>query len=298
MTAVAEKIVKPGIYPGVPDEVYHSDPVEGGSLSSTGAREVLHCPAKFDYGRKHPRPPKREFDLGHAAHHMVLGVGARIEKIKADNYKTVKARAQRDAAYEAGAVPVLPHELEQVEAMAAAVHAHPTAGPLLRNALHFELTLVWRNVQSGVMCRARIDCLSRAANGRILIVDYKTAASAEPEAIRKAIATYGYHQQFDFYIDGVMELGISRNPLPLLIVQEKTPPYVVTVAQLTESALDIAAVKNAKALDKYRECMSTGRWPGYAEDIVGAPLPAYEEKRFAEERDLGAYEIKGKAQAA
>ena len=297
MTAVAEKITKPGIYPGVPDEVYHADPVEGGSLSSTGAREVLVCPAKYRWGQDNPRPPKREFDLGHAGHHMVLGVGARIEKIEAANYRTDKAKAQRDAAYDAGAVPVLPHELEQVKAMAAAVHAHPTAGPLLRNALHFELTLVWRNVQSGVMCRARIDCLSRAANGRILVVDYKTAASSEPEAIRKAIATYGYHQQFDFYIDGVMELGISRNPLPLLIVQEKTPPYVVTVAQVQESALDIAAVKNAKALDRYAECTRTGRWPGYADDIVGAPLPAYEEKRFAEEMDRDVYKIKGKQAA-
>jgi hypothetical protein len=51
VTAVAEKITKPGIYPGVPDEVYHADPVEGGSLSSTGARKILDCPAKFKWER-------------------------------------------------------------------------------------------------------------------------------------------------------------------------------------------------------------------------------------------------------
>lgn len=295
MTAVAEKITKPGIYPGVPDEVYHADPVEGGSLSSTGARELLDCPAKFNYGRRHPSPPKREFDLGHAAHHLVLGVGPRLEVIDAMDFKTKAAREQRDAAYAAGAVPLLPHEYDVVEEMAAALRAHRTAAALLSNALHFELTLVWEDRLTGVMCRVRIDCLTRAANGRILIVDYKTARSSRPEDIRKAVHERGYHQQMDWYRAGVMELGISQNPLPLLVFQEKTPPYVVTVAQVAQSALDIADVKNRAALELYAECTRTGHWPGYAEDVVMATLPPYAERQFQEELDLGRYEIKGKA---
>lgn len=295
MTAVAEKITKPGIYPGVPDEVYHADPVEGGSLSSTGARKILDCPAKFKWERDNPTPHKRTFDLGHAAHHLTLGVGPRLEVIKADNYRTAKAQAQQKEAYAAGAVPLLPHEMEQVEQMAAVLRAHRTASALLGGALQFELTLVWQDVQTGVMCRARIDCLTRAANGRILIVDYKTAKSSRPSDISKAVNEYGYHCQFDFYEAGVMELGISQNPLPLLIVQEKTPPYVVTVAQIPQSAMDIAAVKNRAALELYAECTRTGHWPGYAEDVVMAPLPPYAERQFQEELDLGRYEIKGKA---
>ena len=297
MTAVAEKITKPGIYPGVPDEVYHADPVEGGSLSSTGARAVQDCPAKFHYERSHPRPPKREFDLGHAAHHLVLGVGPRLEVIDAMDFKTKAAREERDAAYAAGAVPLLPHEYDQVEEMAAVLRAHRTAAALLGGAMQFELTLVWQDVQTGVMCRARIDCLTRAANGRILIVDYKTARSSRPDDIRKAVHERGYHQQTDWYSDGVMELGIAQNPLPLLIFQEKTPPYVVTVAQIPQSAMDIAAVKNRAALELYAECTRTGHWPGYAEDVVMAPLPPYAERQFQEELDGGRYEIKGKQAA-
>jgi len=214
VTAVAEKITKPGIYPGVPDEVYHADPVEGGSLSSTGARGVLHCPAKFDYNRRNPRPPKREYDLGHAAHHLVLGTGPRLEVVDAMDYKTKDARAQRDAAYAAGAVPLLPDQMDQVEEMADAIRAHKTAAALLSGALQFELTLVWQDVQTGVMCRARIDCLTQTAKGRTLIVDYKTARSSEPRSIDRAMHDYGYHQQFDWYMAGVMELKIATDPLP------------------------------------------------------------------------------------
>ena len=297
MTAVAEKITEPGIYPGVPDEVYHADPVEGGSLSSTGARRLLHCPAKFHYERQHPRPPKREFDLGHAAHHLVLGVGPRLELIDALDYKTKDAREQRDAAYAAGAVPLLPDQWDQVHEMAEVLRAHRTASALLSGALHFELTLVWQDRLTGVMCRARLDCLTRAANGRTLIVDYKTARSSEPSAIDRAMHEFGYHQQFDFYIGGVMELGIAQDPLPLLIVQEKEPPYVVTVVQVSRSALDVADVKNRAALELYAECTRTGHWPGYAEDVVMATLPPWAERQFQQELDLGKYEIKGKKAA-
>lgn len=295
MTAEFKKITKPGIYPDVPDEVYHADPVEGGSLSSTGARRILHCPAKFRYEQDHPRPPKKEFDLGHAAHHLVLGVGPRLEVIDAFDFKTKAAREQRDAAYAAGAVPLLPDQMDQVEDMAAVLRAHKTAAGLLGGALHFELTLVWQDKQTGVMCRARIDCLTRAANGRILIVDYKTARSSEPRAIDRAMHDFGYHQQFEFYIAGAMELGIAADPLPMLIVQEKDPPYVVTVVVVSESALDIAAVKNRAALEQYAESTRTGHWPGYVDDVVQATLPPYAEKQFQEDLDLGRFDIKGKA---
>lgn len=45
MTTTTWTITEPGVY-DLPAEVYHADPVEGGSLSSTGARKLLppSCP--------------------------------------------------------------------------------------------------------------------------------------------------------------------------------------------------------------------------------------------------------------
>ncbi|EOD66865.1 PD-(D/E)XK nuclease-like domain-containing protein, partial [Amycolatopsis vancoresmycina] len=146
--------------------------------------------------------------------------------------------------------------------------------------------------------RARIDCLSVAANGRVLIVDYKTAVSAEPRTIDRVVQDRGYHQQMDWYMAGVMELGLAKAaPVPLLIVQEKTPPYVVTVSQISRSFLDMADVKNRAALELYALCSRTGHWPGYAEDVVMTTPPPWAERQFQEELDLGRYDIKGKAAA-
>src|SRR5690606_6451240 len=125
-------VTEPGIYDIDVDD-YHRDPVPGGSLSSSGARDLLppSCPAKFRYDRDNPGPTsKRHFDLGHAAHKLVLGVGAPLVVIEADSYRTKAAQEQQKAAHLAGHVPLLEHEHEQVQAMAAAIREHPIAGPL------------------------------------------------------------------------------------------------------------------------------------------------------------------------
>lgn len=286
-----------GVYEGFPDVAYHADPVEGGSLSSTGARRLLppSCPAKFRYEQDHPRETRPEFDLGHAAHRLVLGVGPELVVVEADNWRTKNARAERDDAHAAGAVPLLPFEMEQVQAMAAALRTHRIAGALLRPGRgRTELTLVWRDVPTGVMRRARLDCLTEDRHGRALIVDYKTAVSAEPAAVEKAIHQHGYHQQLDYYRDGVMELGLGGDPLPLLVVQEKTPPYVVSVVQPTESAMYWGGVLNRTAIEIYARCQRTGEWPGYADDIVLAALPGYAERQYEDARERGDYDIEGK----
>ncbi len=43
-SAVAERITVAGVY-DIPADVYHADPVEGGSLSSTGARTLASSAA-------------------------------------------------------------------------------------------------------------------------------------------------------------------------------------------------------------------------------------------------------------
>ncbi|MGH3990894.1 MAG: hypothetical protein ACRDSN_00345, partial [Pseudonocardiaceae bacterium] len=145
-------IDSPGVY-DLPAEVYHADPVAGGSLSSSGARRLLppSCPALFQHALTNGEVHRAVFDLGHAAHTLALGVGAPLAAIDADDWRTKAAREARDAAYAAGTVPLLRAEHEQVQAMAAALIEHPIAGALLRpGGGDAEQTLVWRDEETGV----------------------------------------------------------------------------------------------------------------------------------------------------
>ncbi|OLT22878.1 hypothetical protein BJF79_46200 [Actinomadura sp. CNU-125] len=283
MTAAPDTltITKPGVYDDIPADLYHSDPVPGGSLSSSEARRLLppSCPALFRHYKDNPsaRETTKALDFGSAAHSIVLeGDESAIVEIDAENYKTKAAQAQRDAARLAGRVPLLPHELATVRAMAKAIKANPIAAKLLE-AGQAERSLFWADPETGIRRRARLDWSRDPIGGRRVIVpDYKTAVSAEPRKFSRAAHDHGYHCQADWYLDAVQALDLAGPDAAFLfIVQEKTAPYVVTVCELDADAMALGRALNRAALDIYRRCVETGRWPGYSDDIVHISLPPW-----------------------
>lgn len=268
MTAtLTESITVPGVY-DIPADVYHRDPVEGGSLSSSGARRLLESPARFRYDQDHPSAPKREFDLGHAAHQLVLGAGPELVYIDADEWRTKAVKEEVAAVRAAGKVPLRPSDWAAVLDMAAALRKHPLAGPLLTAGSGVaEQTVVWRDATTGMWCRAMVDWL----RGRI-VVDYKTTTDASNDALRRAIATYGYYIQAAHYLDGVAAVtGIEAGFL--FMAQEKDPPYLVNVVQCDDEYLAIGRARIARAREIYRDCTESGIWPGYPTDDIPTLSP-------------------------
>lgn len=285
--AAGPGITEPGVYELTAEE-YHADPVEGGSLSSTGARRLLppSCPALFRHEQDNGRPHAPHFDIGHAAHRLVLGDGPELVELDFADWRTKTARAERDDVYAAGAVPLLPDDYQRVHAMAAAIRRHPVASVLFDPARGgtAEQSLIWRDRPTGVMRRARLDWLPAAGPGRLIVPDYKTCRSAEPEAIRRAVAEHGYHQQDDWYRAGCRALGLADDTAAFVFVfQEKAAPYLVTVVELDVMSRRIAAARNRRAIELYARCVESGHWPGYREDIAHLALPGYVENRDIEE---------------
>ena len=288
-------ITEPGVYQMSPDE-YHS---HTDVLSSTGARRLLlpSCPAKFRYLADHGQESKPEFDLGHAAHRLVLGDGADLVVIATDSYRTKAAQAARDEAYATGRTPLLSHEDEQVQAMAAALREHPDAVALFEpDTGRPEQSLFWVDAEFGVWRRARLDWLrNHDGNGRLIIPDYKTAHSVEPAALSKALADHHYNQQAAWYEDAVTALGLAgdQEPVFLLVCQEKSPPYLITICQPDHVAIKWGRLRNRKALDVYRRCQATGRWPGYTDKPIALSLPRWAEYQQDAAFERGDYDIEG-----
>ena len=256
--------------PGVHDITEHDYFAATGALSCSGAKLLLppSCPALFKYRQDHPEH-KRAWDFGSAAHRMVLGQGADFIVIDADNYRTKDAQDAAKTARAAGAAPVLNHEYEQIKAMAAAIRAHPLAGPLLDPARggQPERSLFWVDADTGVHRRARIDWLPEPFfTSRFIITDYKTCEHADRASIRKAIANYGYYQQDDWYSDGVRALGLDPDPAFLFVFQEKKAPYLVNVAQIEPEDRAVGRARNRQAIERFRDCTEADMWPGYEAD--------------------------------
>lgn len=288
MTAIPDpapiEITKPGVY-DLDAETYHADPVPGESLSSTGARRILAtCPAKFRYEVDHRTTPTRAMELGTAAHKVVLGAGTDLTVVKYRNYRTTAAQETRDAIRAAGGVPLLPDEWDTVQEMADALRQNELASVLLGGTGKPEQALFWKDGPTGLWRRALLDWLPPAGpDGRLYLADYKKAKSAHPDEISRAIETYGYHMQGAWYVDAVRALELAEDVAYFLVVQEPDPPYLVSVVQLDQVALDAGRHRNRKALRLYAECRKSGHWPAYVEGVQQVGLPGWAENQFLKE---------------
>jgi hypothetical protein len=268
-------ITRPGLYPELTNEQYHADPVEGGSLSASGAKTILKAPAKFHYQRSHP-VYKNEFDFGSVAHALALGDNTvSIDVLDFKDRRTAGYKAAEEAAREAGSVPILKKDYAVIEDMVTALHANQDAMDLLSIPGKPEQSAFWKDERTGIWRRARFDRLPSSDSPIFALVDYKTAASSDPDKFAKAAADFGYHMQAAWYCDAVRALDLHADPAFVFVVQEKEPPYIVTVIQLTEAATDLGSRQNAKAIDRYIECTTSGIWPGYVEGVTHIELPGY-----------------------
>lgn len=275
MTAV--ETIGPGVHQ-LTDEEYFGPALASTTLSSTGARELLKPggPARFRHkADTNTVEVKRAYDLGHGFHTLTLGAGPKVVEFagtganpeawqKVDDKNAVaKLRAE-------GKVPLRPSDFKAAHAMAKAVREHPIARLLLL-AGQPEKTLIWRDPATGVMCRAKADWLR--SDG---IVDLKSAESAAEEALSKAAHNHGYAVQAPFYLRGFRERFPGITPYFTFITVEKEPPYLVHVNQLTERAMAHGDRQVSQALEIYRDCTASGRWPGYPIDqITDIDLPAW-----------------------
>lgn len=281
-----------GIYARVSEQVYHGDRA---SLSSSGARLLTppSVPELFRHNLDEPPKPKPQYDFGHAAHKMVLGEGGDLfvldprvhgrtkdgqvaQKPSATSmWKAAEAKARKQ-----GKSCITKDQMEIAQLMAGRVFAHPLAGKLLQTG-SAEMSGYWHDDATGTRCRFRPDFIPDT-RGRFVLVDYKSAVSANPVAFRKSAGDYGYHQQAAWYLDGVREVELSDDAAFLFIVQQKTPPFLVSVVQLDPEDIELGRRQNRVAIDTYARCVAENRWPGYGDGIHTVGLPPWLTKQIEE----------------
>lgn len=262
-------ITEPGIY-DLDEAIYHADPVPETSLSQSGAKALLDCPARFQWEREH-KVFKAEYDFGHVAHRLVLGSGATPWVVDAPDWRTRAAQEARRQAREDGLAPILRSDYRKAVAMAAQVRRHPIASRLFTG--DSEVSMFARDPETKVMLRARADHIAKLPDGRPVIVDYKTVArTANPDRFGWAAWDYGYDIQDPWYRLVASEVGIE-DPAFVFVIQEKDPPHLVSVIELDDWSRDIGTERGRAARHIYRDCMTADHWPDYPAIIHRASLP-------------------------
>jgi hypothetical protein len=277
MTKV-KTITKPGIY-DIAEADYHADPCPEPSLSKSIAKVMLDQTARHAW-MKHPRlNPDHEpenkpiYDLGSAAHKLVLGAGADLVVVEADSWRTKDAKEQRDAIWAEGSTPLLPHQLEECTAMAKACAAqlkfHPEAREAFMNGKP-EQMIAWQD-ENGGWHRCLMDWMPHTPGP---LYDYKTTTSANADDFTRRVFDLGYDLQADYYSEGFQKIMGGSNREFRFIVQENKPPFALNVIQLQPSALEVAHARMARAKKYWAWCLAENMWPGYPSKVshISAPI--------------------------
>jgi hypothetical protein len=105
----------------------------------------------------------------------------------------------------------------------------------------------------------------------MVAVDLKTTVDASFRKFERSIADYRYDIQEEWYlgaleaVTGPMPHGLE--PEMVFLAVEKTPPYDLMVHAITPEWKQIARDDAARARRRYAECVESGVWPGYPEEI-------------------------------
>ena len=270
----------------IPAAIYHADPCVEPSLSASIAKKLCLA-SPLHAWHAHPRlnPAAIEengehFDIGTAAHALLLEGATDLVIIDAKDYRTNAAKEARDAAYQAGKTPLLATRWADVQAMVACARAqlaaHTDGGADMFLEGKPEQTLIWK--EADVWCRARLDWLRPGA-----IDDYKTVpqSSANPDTWSRSLFFAGYDLQAAWYLRGLKAIT-GFDATFRFAVQEPYPPYALAVVGLGPDAMTLAEKKCLYALEVWRASLATNEWPGYPRRTAWASLPMAHEAWWLE----------------
>jgi hypothetical protein len=304
----APLITAPGAYAGIDAADYHRNPdlLPAPSLSSSGAKTLLaKSPYHFWFDsplnpNRPPEPDKPHFNVGKAAHDLVLLSDRWPDHYyvlpegfsRASSKKFAAAIAEADAAAAAGLTILRHEEAETVKAVALAISRNELAVATLTNGATEE-TLCWQDPKTGVWLRARPDFRPHSILEKrdvMVVSDLKFVApsNASPEGFAKAIHNFGYHQSAAFYCDGIKAV-FGHYPThwvhvvvekPEAGVEARHAPMTVSLYELPGEDIERGRWMNRKAIDLFAQCLERNEWPGYADDPKPVGLPVWARMRI------------------
>lgn len=287
------RINKAGIYPEITEEEYHADPCVEISASRSLIKTIVERTPKHAF-TQHPRlytkktkDKEDKFDLGTAAHSMILGKGKGVVKAPEEweAWTTKASKEWREETRKSGGVPMLQSQYERALDMAGEVKEQlPNFG--LQNLFNPEfgkpeVTAV-SNDKTGGFCRIMIDWLEKD----LTVTDLKTTdIELNKENIGRHCASMGYEFQHAFYERVMLSLFPEmegRFKFQFLFVETK-PPYAIMPITLPAEAIAKGRFYVNRGLEIWAKCKRENRWPAFEGTVQTAEYPAWSVANFINE---------------
>lgn len=230
---------------------------------------INDSPEKFKYAHDNPQEPTPALLFGSACHKMVLEPETfsdeyAIAPVCDRRTKDGKAIWEEFSEENQGKTIITAADGEVMVDMEAALNRCSLAHSLIHLDGETEVPFFWTDAETGEKCKVKLDRLINCLDGRVAVVDYKTAASAQTDAFNRSIFKHGYHVQAAMYTEAVQtSKKLDYRPVFIFIVQEKKAPYAVNVVQVSPDVMEVGSKLFHKLLKTYHACKELDDWPGY-----------------------------------
>lgn len=292
--------MKNGVFSGITNDEYHDGPgISKSGLDLIHDQSALHYWSKYLDPSREPRKETPALKLGSALHTAILEpdefdaryvvvpedaprrpsiTQVNAKKPSDDTLYAIGWWSDFDAAHEDATI-LSASENDMVCKVAANARSHPLAKNILSVGAA-EQSVFWTDTETGVLCKCRPDWLIDP-NPNYAILDLKSAADASPDGFMRAAFNYGYHRAAAWYLDGVEAATGNKPDAFMFLAVEKEAPYAVAYYYADEAMIELGRRDCRAALRTYAECMSSGKWPGYADRLLPLGLPRWAENLLA-----------------
>jgi hypothetical protein len=200
--------------------------------------------------------------MGTAFHNLLLE-GKKDYVIKPETYAYGK-KWTRSAKYceeweDKQTLPIVSaREVESLEGMVKAIHAHPELKPYLNGQC--ELSIF---VDKIAKLKCRIDLLPRDPAGPV--IDFKKARSADPAEFTKQLFDMRYYLSAAMYLDVLRAVDIVRDEFWYVAIEDSYP-YNIGICKMVDrpvSFIDAGRREYRQAYHRLMKAMQTNEWPTY-----------------------------------
>lgn len=270
---------EPGVYKGVPFAEYTAWDAASNSRLQLLRKSPAHLKRTLDgYGEE-----TEALTFGRHVHTCVLEP-ERFEReyildIEGDGRtKAVKEARAKLRADNPGKEIISKADYAAAVAMRDSVRSREAARRVLSGGVA-ELSIVWVDPETGLLCKARLDYHAPHLAGGT-ITDLKSTVDASLEGFERSIAKYGYHCQGAMYLDGARACDLDAEHFVFLPV-EKGSNLAAGPYRLEDDAIEAGRQETRALLRLYAECVEHDSWPGYPDEVQDIGLPVWARPRVA-----------------
>ncbi|QDV09312.1 Exodeoxyribonuclease 8 [Planctomycetes bacterium Poly30] len=281
---------QPGIYHGLPAEAYHA-------CKAAVSRSTLR---QFDLGD--PAAVKRYIDKGidttpamdrgsavdvgifdgMAAFHEQF---ARKPKFTGPGAVAARQAWEKEAAGD-GITYMTDAPYEKALKMIECIRANDAASALF-DAAEPQMSIFWRDEDTGLMCKARPDAYVKSKGWSL---DLKTSGSLDDRKLGYTIVDYAADVQAAMVRDGLLANGLPWRGHCLVTVTEKPAVdgnHDMRLDLLSESWVLHGEARFIRWSGQYKACLESDEWPGRADGVNVLEMPKWLHHQFSEMSEMG-----------